>query len=423
MAGPDKDAIQLDAILSPKLGRTDTLEKQLGQRLTQAAQPLVDTISNAKVGLNEKALTNVRKQLHTLGQDVGVSFQRAIGEVFDEKNINKLTARGLKKLSQGNADIARMVDTLGGYSQAASYLSRPDARRRLEGISKAFHTMNDVSNQIASLPPISDQTQKLLSKMYRSNSADAFARLSQVQQKQVRDAMAIVELQDRSFRTLRNSLAAAGMGSAAADITRSLKDRRLIANRLSRVTSPDQILREQNRNDQRALNQQRLEEARIRSQAVSEQARRTLQRAGGISGLRDPQDIRAVRAGLNRDYNLAVQQQALAAAGPGKERSKAFKEAEAHIRSLQAQRQELDNHTQLLKAENAERRRHNASMQKAQEAQMVARARAMRERDKIEQKRDIELHAMRTKREALLQKRDEQLHSWRRQQERLNISS
>lgn len=399
MAGPN-DKIQIEAEIEPTLGRTEALERQLAKRLTDATKPLMDTLSNTKIGLDQKSMDKARRQIAELGMQVGPSFQRAMQTVFDEKNIDKLTARGLKGLTRDKtvgADVTRLVQVLGGYSDAADYLSRPDARRRMEGLSRAFNSMNDVANQMANIPGISDETNRLLSRLYRSNTAESFSKLSAAQQKMVQDAVAILGLQDRSLTSLRNAMATAGVGRTATDLSRQLTERKQVASRLARVTSSEQLLREQRRNESRMLSQQKLEESRARGQARSLQARNVLQRTGGVSGLRDPQDIRAVRAGLNQDYNHAINQQALAALEKGKTRSPQYREATKLVESLQVQRRQLDEHTDGLKRQAKEQAAHHKGMIASQEHQQRLRANHLRARDKIEQSRDTELWRARTK--------------------------
>ena len=296
MAGKKtNDAIEIDALLTPELGDMGKVEKELSKILSNAAKPLVDTISNAKVGLDPAALKKVQRRLDSLAKDFGDGFDDSVSRVLGEQNKNLRSAKGLRQLAKADSGITKMVKILGGYDEAASVLGRPDAQRRLSQISNAFRSLNDTAYQISKLPTVSADVQKMLSKLYKSNTPNSFKKLREIQQRQVQDAMAVIDLQDKAFNSLKGSLAKAGLGVSAAELTKQLKQRKNNATRLSQITSPDALVR-QERAEQRAQRtaqerQERLEKARARSQAVSLEKDRIIGQAGGISKLRKKQDI------------------------------------------------------------------------------------------------------------------------------------
>lgn len=387
MAGNKNDAVEIDALLVPQLGDMSKVEKELGAALTKAAKPLMDTVTDAKIGLNQKSLSKATKQLDDLAQNFGDSFGTAISKVMDGDNKHLRSAKGLRQLAKQDAGVAQLVRVLGGYNEAAGILNRPDAQRRLQAVGKAFGSLQDTAYQISKLPPIGDDVQKLLTRMYRSNSVDSFRKLSEVQQRQVKDAMAVIDLQDSAFRSLRQGLSRAGLGSVASQLGAAMGGRREVATRLRSVTSPQAVAaavrKEEKQRATRAMTQERLDKAAARSRAVSEEKDRVLRRTGGISGLRDRQDVSAVRAGLNRDYNLGVQQLALHAIGPGGRNSKAYREATTSLEGIRRQRDELEQLTRSQVALAKQQAADNKSMQKAQERQLADQAKYQREQQKI----------------------------------------
>ena len=377
------DAIEVEALLVPELGDMGEVERQLSKKLSAAAKPLVDTLSNAKVGLDPRALKKAQKDLDAVGASLSSSFDRALEKVLTQDRSVLRSPKSLKNMAKTDADIAHLINVLGGYSEASKVLASPDAQRRLQSMSQAFKGLNDVAFQIGRLPSVDAKTQKLLSKLYQSNTADSFKKLNETQQRQVRDALAVLDLQDKAFTNLKNSLAKAGLGVAATDINKALKERRINAQRLERVTSPEALAKlekaEKNQADRAAkakklqAEKQKVLDARAaRSRAISEEKDRVLGRTGGISGLKDPQDIAAVRRGLNRDYNLAVQQLAVDAIGPGGKGSKAYAATEGRIASTRQLRAELKN---LEEAEKA------ASRAAAQSAKDAEKLRVQQEKD------------------------------------------
>ena len=408
MANTPRDAIEIDALLTPTLGDTSRVEKLLNNALSKAAKPLVDTLTNTKVGLNEQSLRRAQRQLEQLSREFSESFDQGIGKVLSAQGKDLRTAAGLKELSKSDAGVAKMVKILGGYEQASNLLSRADANDKLGNISRAFKQMNDVAFQVSKLPAISDDTQKLLSKLYKGNTADGFRKLTQAQQKQVKDALAIVDLQDKAFGSLQRTLLRAGLGTAATDITKSLKGRRQNAQRLNAVSSPEALERLQ-RNEERdrqnlERKRARLEAQAARSQALSEEKDRTLKRTKGIQGLRDKQDIDVVRGGLNRDFNLATQRAALARRGTGGMNSQSYREASAQIDVVKRQRDELNalvsqqkqlasTNTSQQRAENkqladraAQQESYNNSQRRAEEKQLEAQARYQKSEQKARDK-------------------------------------
>lgn len=383
MAGNKNDAIEIDALLVPELGDMSKVERELSGKLSKAARPLVDTLTDTKVGLNQASLRRAQRQLDQLGRDLGDSFDAAMNKVLNEQNSNLRSAAGLKAMAKSDAGVAKMVKILGGYEAAAGILSRPDAQNRLKGISDAFKKINDVSFQISKLPAVSDDVQKMLTKLYKGNSADGFRKLGEVQQRQVKDAMAIIDLQDKAFASLKSSLAKAGLGVTASDLNRALQERKVNASRLANITSPQAIersLRQEKQNAaRRAMTQDQLNRSAARSSAVSEYKDRVLQRTGGITGLRDKQDISAVRAGLNRDLNMAVQQLALNARGKGGKNSAAYKATAANIDQIQAQRTELNALVADQQRLAKEQTKAAKSQQQAEEKQMSDRAKAQKQ--------------------------------------------
>lgn len=380
MAGKKNDAIELDAILNPELGDTAKVERQLSQALQQAAKPMVDTITDTKVGLNPAALRKVQKQLSGLAADFGDGFGDSINKVLGEQNKNLRSAKGLRELAKSDAGIAKMVRILGGYDQAASILGRPDAQRRLMQISKAFQGLNDTAYQISRLPAISSDTQKLLTKLYKTNTPGAFKKLNEVQQRQVQEAMQIIDLQDTAFRSLRNSLAKAGMGSTAVALSKQIKARKDNATRLRSITSPEAMAREERRQRREVATaqerQERLQRTRARTVAVSQYKDQVLRRTGGVAGLREKSDISAVRAGLNRDYNLAVQQLALDALGRGGRNSTAYRGTNAQLAGIVAQREELARLVKDQQEAARQQQRNLQSQMRAEQQQMEAREKA-----------------------------------------------
>ena len=354
MAGKKNDAVEIDALLTPTLGDMSKVEKELGAALSKAAKPLVDTVNDAKVGLNQKSLVKAQRQLDTIAQSFGDSFGAAISKVMDGDNKHLRSAKGLKQLAKQDSGVAQLVKVLGGYNEAAGILNRPDAQRRLQSVSKAFQSLQDTAFQISKLPPIGDDVQKLLTRMYRSNSVDSFRKLSEVQQRQVKDALAIIDLQDSAFRSLRQGLGRAGLGSMASQLGAAMTGRKEVAARLRSVASPQAVSaaarRDEKRQATRVITQERLDRAAARSRAVSEEKDRVLRRTEGIQGLRERQDITAVRAGLNRDYNLGLRQASINAIGPGGKNSKAYRDSIKAVDALRAQRDELD---QLVKTQQA----------------------------------------------------------------------
>lgn len=350
MAGKN-DAIEIDALLTPELGDMGKVERELSKVLANAAKPLVDSISNTKVGLNPAALKKVQRQLDTIAKDFGDGFDESITKVLGEQNKNLRSAKGLRQLAKADSGIAKMVKILGGYDEAASILGRPDANRRLNQIGNAFRSLNDVAFQISKLPTVSADVQRMLGNLYKSNTPNSFKKLSEIQQRQVMDAMAVIDLQDKAFNSLKGSLAKAGLGVSATELSKQLKQRKNNASRLGRITSPDALVR-QERAEARAAKtaqerQDRLDKARARTQAVSLEKDRIIGQAGGIAKLRKKPDIRAVRAGLNRDYNMAVEQASIAAMGKGGQKGSAYKAATGKVDGVRAQMDELN---QLVKS-------------------------------------------------------------------------
>ena len=390
MAGKKNDAIEIDALLTPELGDMGKVERDLSKILSNAAKPLVDTISNAKVGLNPAALRKVQKQLDGLAKDFGDGFDESISKVLGEQNKNLRSAKGLRQLAKADSGIAQMVKILGGYDEAASILGRPDAQRRLNQISSAFKGLNDTAYQISKLPAVGADVQKMLANLYKSNTPNSFKKLSEIQQRQVMDAMAVIDLQDKAFNSLKGSLAKAGLGVSATELSKQLKQRKNNATRLSQITSPDALVR-QEKAEARASRtaqerQERLNKAQARSQAVSLEKDRVLGRTGGIQNLRKKQDIGAVRAGLNRDYNMAVEQASIAAMGKGGKNSASYKAATGQVDAISSQRAELDRLVKDLKMGVAEQIRVARSQAQAEQAQLVAMDKAGKSKLQTEQK-------------------------------------
>ena len=378
MAGKKNDAVEIDALLTPTLGDMSKVEKELGAALSKAAKPLVDTVNDAKVGLNQKSLAKAQRQLDTIAQSFGDSFGAAISKVMDGDNKHLRSAKGLKQLAKQDSGVAQLVKVLGGYNEAAGILNRPDAQRRLQSVSKAFQSLQDTAFQISKLPPIGDDVQKLLTRMYRSNSVDSFRKLSEMQQRQVKDALAIIDLQDSAFRSLRQGLGRAGLGSMASQLGAAMTGRKEVAARLRSVASPQAVSaaarRDEKRQATRVITQERLDRAAARSRAVSEEKDRVLRRTGGIQGLRERQDISAVRAGLNRDYNLGLRQASINAIGPGGKNSKAYRDSIKAVDALRAQRDELDGLVKAQQALTRQQAKAAVSQQKAEQQQLVDRA-------------------------------------------------
>ena len=132
MAGKKtNDAIEIDALLTPELGDMGKVEKELSKILSNAAKPLVDTISNAKVGLDPAALKKVQRQLDSLAKDFGDGFDESVSRVLGEQNKNLRSAKGLRQLAKADSGIAMKALKVDGGACANNYL---------------MQTMADISN-------------------------------------------------------------------------------------------------------------------------------------------------------------------------------------------------------------------------------------------------------------------------------------
>lgn len=363
MAKKDPNAVEIDVELLPHVKRVDKVGKELEAALNKAVRPLVDTLKNVKVGLDKSSLQKAQADLEALSQRMQTALATGrnalIGE--DGKPLVK-TAQQLEALTRSTPGVRQFVDALGGYKQAADILSGPNATKRLDAVTKAFSQINDTAYQLSRIPALDAKTNNLLTKLYKS--PDNFAKLSSAQQEQVRQAMAVLRMQDEAMSSLSKAMRTAGFGKQSAELAAQLRERSLNAGKLRRATDPRALEQQRRREERAAANaaaaQQRMERAAARSRAISEEKDRTLRRVGGIQNVRDPQDVRMVKAGLNRDLNMALERAAIARVGPGGMNSKPYREAIKEVDSIKAMRAQLDaalkQQADVLRQQNTQRK-------------------------------------------------------------------